>query len=180
MNNKTKFIVIEGLDGTGKTTFVNDLVEKAKSNGLHVGTFHNSSIHERTIEWYLKMFEMQQNEGYDLFIWDRGFIGPFIWPFFFKGQEFTIDNPSRVQSLFDKFDITVLLPSNLKQSEYKIIADRRIGEYKEEFKYIQKLFEGISKLVVPKEKLIMYEGLLDMNPIVRERTIKMLSKKESE
>lgn len=170
-NKKTKFIIIEGLDGTGKSMFTEEIIRELRIFGYSVDSFHNSASDERTIQWYKKLFTEQQKQGFDYFIWDRSFIGPFVWPYFFEGQEFTITKPSDIKQLFEEFDITVILPTDLREYEYEIISSRRLGEYTKDFKKVQKLFDATSKLLVPDEKLIMFDGLLDNSPLLRQKLI---------
>lgn len=50
MRQRTKFIIVEGLDGAGKTTYIEKLKAKLEADGKSVYVFHNTSKHERTVE----------------------------------------------------------------------------------------------------------------------------------
>ena len=128
MNKKSKIIIFEGLDNTGKSTQINNImnrIEKQSFHTIHYSAIKGNNIWERSVRLYtymFKLFNLCIRKNINLLV-DRAHLGEFVYgPIYrkYKGDYvFNLEKKYIKNKFLNNIYLIVLIdnPSNLIKRE---------------------------------------------------------------
>ena len=118
-----KIIVVEGCDGTGKSTYVSDEKQICRDCDLQVHSVHIDGKFPNTLKSYEELIMSYQCAETDILIFDRAWIGEFVWSKKFRDGVSRISK-EEVQLLNDKYDIEYVMVENTPDKILKVFKER--------------------------------------------------------
>ena len=118
-----KIIVVEGCDGTGKSTYVSNEKQIGRDCDLQVHSVHIDGKFPNTLKSYEELIMSYKCAKTVILIFDRAWIGEFVWSKKFRDGISRISK-EEVQLLNDKYDIEYVMVENTTEKILKVFKER--------------------------------------------------------
>ncbi|UZQ30497.1 MAG: hypothetical protein OHM57_02365 [Spiroplasma phoeniceum] len=130
-------IVLEGIDGVGKTTFANKLMNNLSSKGMIV---HSDSKTPNTYEWYSEL----NNNSFSNIIFDRYAHGEIVYSELFnRNPKLTVNDLEKLEREISKQNGCILYFQATKKLIKKAHLERKENFNWKQLKRADKLFKKL-------------------------------------
>lgn len=139
-------VIYEGVDGTGKSTEIDNLVKSIKEDKKSYRLIHVTGEDPNTLEWYHAQLNRALDDELDYLIYDRWAIGEFVYGNSYRdGSRISIDDLSYLIDNIKLFSgnnpviIMSRVKSNIFEYYFKLLCQRDNITFKDTLLYKSEL-----------------------------------------
>lgn len=134
-----KLIILEGVDGTGKTTYATELIKYASWDNVinYVYFPKHIKVEDTILYWQNLMWNVKNLKG--IVLLDRSIISTFVYHVELSKYELLY----RLLNTIDPEDVIILYFSEVYHKEKDIDYDVILKRYKEYLSFVEKRYEVI-------------------------------------
>lgn len=141
-----KVIVIEGCDGTGKSTYIEKIAKSLKDKCFNVHILRMNSKNENTYTYYKNMMCFGNMVSLDYLIFDRSWISELVYSKVFREGNTRITK-EEVIALHKEYNIDVILLENDYEKILKSLNTRGEDFFVPSIEVIKEISEGYLTLL---------------------------------